>query len=200
MCDLLRNGDITTAQGILDAAGINIPTGQLLDGCYDEAGNFYRLPELVTSDPSNIKKDGGSRNSNNIDGDTMIGVPESTVEAKVLEGGDKIDKSNKQGLVSSIEEKGKATERDTVNVKCRLSDRGGPDVIIALGKTQHVSTLARRVQVEGKVRNSIWSPLFFRPVHVSPRCFRENSSPKSMSYAGISFAPGPARISWKDPE
>ncbi len=92
----MRGGDIETAQGILDAAGITLPTGNLVDGCYDEAGNLYRLSEVVVSDPINVRDDGDndirlhrSRNSNNIDGETMIGVPEAktaaTTEDKFLD-------------------------------------------------------------------------------------------------------------------
>lgn len=98
----------------------------------------------------------GSRHSNNIDGETMIGVPEAKLAATAKEGvldgveGD-VEKEDKEVLKRRREEKGKASERDAVKVRCRLSDRGGPDVVIALAKTQHVATLVRRVQVEGKV-------------------------------------------------
>jgi Ubiquitin-binding domain len=170
VCELVRSGDVATAQGILDAAGITLPTGNLVDGCYDEVGNLYRLPEVVVSDPVNTVREGGDgeagvrmdvdrlRNSNNIDGETMIGVPEAkiaaTAEDKVLdggEGGDMMTESREMSEERRREEKGKGSERDAVKVRCRLSDRGGPDVVIALGKTQHVATLVRRVQTEGNV-------------------------------------------------
>jgi hypothetical protein len=32
-----------------------------------------------------------------------------------------------------------------------LSDRGGPDVVISLGKSQNVGTLLRRVAIEAQV-------------------------------------------------
>lgn len=160
---------MATAQGILDAAAVTLPTGNLVDGCYDEVGNLYRLPEVVVSDPSNIitngeegedvrvdrSRDDGS--NNNIDGDTMIGVPVSkgTVghEEKVLDGGAEsgVERQDSEMLERWRDDKGKGSERDAVKVRCRLSDRGGPDVVIALGKTQQVATLVRRVQVEGNV-------------------------------------------------
>jgi Ubiquitin-binding domain len=180
VCELVRGGDVATAQGMLDAAGITLPTGNLVDGCYDEVGNLYRLPELVVSDPANIRRDGDgrggegeegepdpeeadevrvddrSRNSNNIDGETMIGVSEPKVVGaaaeKVVDGEEKdVEKESEEILGRRREEKGKGSERDAVKVRCRLSDRGGPDVVIAMGKTQHVGTLARRVQSEGDV-------------------------------------------------
>lgn len=168
VCELVRGGDVATGQGILDAAGITLPTGNLPDGCYDEVGNLYRLPELVVSDPVNIKSDDGgggegeearvdgSRNSNNIDGETMIGVSEPKMavmrEQKLVDGEEgEVETDDKDMLDRRQEDKGKGSERDAVKVRCRLSDRGGPDVVIALGKTQHVATLVRRVQVEGNV-------------------------------------------------
>jgi Ubiquitin-binding domain len=137
-----------------------------VDGCYDEAGNLYRLPEVVVSDPVNTVRGGdrqeeamvdvGLRNSNNIDGETIIGVPDlklaTTPEEKLLHRDDgDVEKEDTDTLERRREEKGKASERDAVKVRCRLSDRGGPDVVIALAKTQQVATLVRRVQVEGKV-------------------------------------------------
>jgi Ubiquitin-binding domain len=152
------------AQGILDAVAVTLPTGNLVEGCYDEVGNLYRLPEVIVSDPENVREDGDgdevrvdrSRHSNNIDGETMIGVSESklaaSTEEKVIDGEEQdLGKEDTEILERRREEKGKASERDAVKVRCRLSDRGGPDVVIALGKTQHVATLVRRVQAEGNV-------------------------------------------------
>ena len=51
---LLRTGDIATAQSIIDAAGITVPTGDLCEGCYDEQGGLYRLPQCIVSDPENL--------------------------------------------------------------------------------------------------------------------------------------------------
>jgi hypothetical protein len=143
-----------------------------VDGCYDEAGNLYRLSEVVVSDPVNTAQGGdsqeamvdvGLRNSNNIDGETIIGVPDaklaSTPEEKLLHGVDgDAEKEDTDTLERRREEKGKASERDAVKVRCRLSDRGGPDVVIALAKTQRVASLVRRVQVEGKVCHFVLSP------------------------------------------
>lgn len=169
---MVRSGDIATAQGILDAAAITLPTGNLVDGCYDEIGNLYRLPEVVVSDPGNLGADtegeditvDGSRHSNNIDGETMIGFPESkvsaTAEERVLDREDKdVEEEDREVLERRKEDKGKASERDAVKVRCRLSDRGGPDVVIALGKSQYVATLVRRVQAEGNVCHLSLTPL-----------------------------------------
>jgi hypothetical protein len=42
-----------------------------------------------------------------------------------------------------------------VKVRCRLSDRGGPDVVVLLGKSQRVGTLAQRIRDEAEVRRRV---------------------------------------------
>ncbi|OAX82979.1 hypothetical protein ACJ72_02658, partial [Emergomyces africanus] len=41
--------------------------------------------------------------------------------------------------------------RDLIKVSARLSDRGGPDLTITIGKNQPVGTLARRIQAEARI-------------------------------------------------
>ena len=200
VCELVRSGDLATAQGILDASGCTLPTGSLADGCYDEAGNLYRIPELMVSDPTNVDRDtveedqgpariirGSSRGSNNIDGDTMIGVAEIKAEgARAIEktsdaddeverdaGDDKTHHGSDESLDRRREEKGKASERDGVRVRCRLSDRGGPDISILVSKTQHAASLSRKIQAEGKV--CIGFPTSFSFSFCVFRCFSNRS-------------------------
>ncbi|ORX50822.1 hypothetical protein DM01DRAFT_1408825 [Hesseltinella vesiculosa] len=52
--------DLTLAQSILDAANIKLPTGNPADGCYDELGNRYVIPDYCLVDPSNLKEDESS--------------------------------------------------------------------------------------------------------------------------------------------
>lgn len=47
------------AQAIIDSAGISVPTGSLVDGCYDELGNQYVLPNFCITDPSNLVESDG---------------------------------------------------------------------------------------------------------------------------------------------
>ena len=133
MVGLLGDGDITTAQSILDAAAITVPTGDLKNGAYDEAGNLYQLPEYVISDPENMLLD-----SSNI----LKGEDESK---DVTDDEEEIERKR--------EEKGKAVLKigDIVKIKARLSDRGGPDVVVTLGKDQPVRILIRRIQDEASV-------------------------------------------------
>ncbi|KAI9677327.1 MAG: hypothetical protein M1829_002670 [Trizodia sp. TS-e1964] len=52
--ECMEGGDIPMAQTILDAAGCTVPTGDLVNGVYDERGNYYQLPEYCLSDPTNL--------------------------------------------------------------------------------------------------------------------------------------------------
>ncbi|OAA65514.1 histone-lysine n-methyltransferase clr4 [Niveomyces insectorum RCEF 264] len=46
-----------TAQSMLDAADITLPTGYLAQGAYDAFGNFYALPAWIVADPTNLVDD-----------------------------------------------------------------------------------------------------------------------------------------------
>ncbi|CAK7272349.1 hypothetical protein SEPCBS119000_005077 [Sporothrix epigloea] len=46
-----------TAQSILDAADITLPTGDMVQGAYDVFGNYYALPAHIVSDPTNLEND-----------------------------------------------------------------------------------------------------------------------------------------------
>ena len=130
---LLAEGDIATAQGILDASSITLPTGNLMNGAYDQVGNFYQMPEHVISDPSNVI---ATSRDNADEGD---GTADGTDEE------DEVERRR--------EEKGKGVLKvgETVKVKARLSDRGGPDVVVIIGKEQNVRVLIRRIQEEANV-------------------------------------------------
>ena len=131
---LLADGDITTAQSILDAAAITVPTGDLKNGAYDEAGNLYQMPEYVISDPQNLV---------------------SNQQGEIRKGEVSNDATDDdEAIERKREEKGKSVLKtgDMIKVRARLSDRGGPDVVISLGKDQAVRTLVRRVQEEINVR------------------------------------------------
>ena len=128
---LLAERDIQTAQGILDASAITLPTGDLLNGAYDEVGNFYQIPEHVISDPTNIIHS------------SQVDITKDGNAAEMDD--DEVERKR--------EEKGKAVlkSENIVKVKARLSDRGGPDIVITLGKEQSTRTLIRRIQEEANV-------------------------------------------------
>ncbi|KAI7974413.1 hypothetical protein EIK77_008593 [Talaromyces pinophilus] len=145
---LLREGEIETAQGIIDAAGVTVPTGDLCEGAYDENGVLYRLPQCIVSDPDNIVDDSGAA-AGGTDGDDDD-IEDGISDRKIVS-----EESDEELISEDVErrreEKGKMSERDMIRVQARLSDRGGPDVIIPIGKTQNVGVLARKIQSEVKV-------------------------------------------------
>ena len=151
--ELLRHGELETAQGILEAVGVTIPTGKLTEGCYDEQGNLYRLPEVIILDPTNvIPEQARPHRTSNIDGETMVGISEAKTAA--IGSGraeDPAKEEDSEAVERRRDEKGKGSERDAIKVRCRLSDRGGPDVVVLIGRSQTVGTLARRVQSEADV-------------------------------------------------
>ncbi|KAL8847042.1 MAG: hypothetical protein Q9221_007902 [Calogaya cf. arnoldii] len=58
-CESLWEGDVATAQGILDAVGVTVPTGDLVQGAYDEMGGLYVLPGWVVGEPEGIVDEEG---------------------------------------------------------------------------------------------------------------------------------------------
>lgn len=109
-----------TAQMILTAADITIPTGDLANGVYDRFGGFYPLPEHIVADPSNI----------------------AVVPPRVLSDGDKSEGEQSEEEIKRRDEKGKGV---MVEVKARLSDNGGNDVLIKFQKDESVRLVTRRV-------------------------------------------------------
>ncbi|KAH7631223.1 hypothetical protein SMAC4_07344 [Sordaria macrospora] len=152
---------LATAQTILSAAEITLPTGDLAQGgAYDSLGNYYSLPEHVVSDPINIsnsrpvseasevedEEDGyadttDTKGAMSVVTDGEIG-PEGSQEA--LESGDEAS--------SRREEKGKAVVnvKDLITVRARLSD-GSKDVNVQVDKGDSVRVLGRKVAEKAKL-------------------------------------------------
>lgn len=150
---LIRSGDFVTAQGIIDAAGITVPTGDLCEGCYDEQGVLYRVPQCVVSDPENMAPS-SSRTASEDGG--PAGSEEEPDTGTLSDGKLDTDDASGDELISQDverrrDEKGKTSERDLIRVLARLSDRGGPDILLSIGKGQTVGFLARKVHQEAKV-------------------------------------------------
>ena len=130
---LLGEGDIGTAQSILDASGVTVPTGDLINGAYDEMGNLYQIPDPVISDPENLAPE-----------DATVAKDE-IVETEEIED-DELERRK--------ENKGKTVMKggESFKVKARLSDRGGLDVVIMLSKEDTVRTLVRKIKSDTGVK------------------------------------------------
>ncbi|KAJ4986650.1 ubiquitin domain-containing protein [Stagonosporopsis vannaccii] len=58
--EALQEGDVATAQTLLDAQECTCPTGQLWSRIYDDRGNEYRVPEWLVIEPTGIVEEGDS--------------------------------------------------------------------------------------------------------------------------------------------
>ncbi|KAI9839939.1 MAG: hypothetical protein M1819_000131 [Sarea resinae] len=151
------NEDLATAQGILDAAAVTVPTGDLVNGAYDEFGNFYQMPEQIVADPVNVAT-GGSASGSAPSGDRLrygrgaeATIADDSLREDSIGKGDQEDEEEVEiERERRREEKGKDVLHtlETLSVKARLSDRGGRDVRVLLGKEQKVRVLVRKVQEE----------------------------------------------------
>jgi hypothetical protein len=130
---------LATAQQILDAAEITLPTGDLINGAYDGFGAFYPMPAYIVSDPTNIAHE----------------EPAEVDDGGKGEDSEEVDEDE---LLKRREEKGKGVlnPADQIHVKARLSDGGGPDLRVSIGKDDSVRLLARRLLEESGV--SVTSP------------------------------------------
>lgn len=140
--ELMDQGDIGTAQGILDASEITLPTGDLVDGAYDKFGNLYQLPHSVVSAPSNVVEDGEGTGPE-------VGATKTSTY-RTLDPGTSIQPDKGKEATPSDER---------ITVKARLSDRGGAaqDVVVTIGRNESVQILMNAVAAQaelpqGKVR------------------------------------------------
>ena len=135
---------LATAQGILTAADITLPSGDLAQGAYDQLGNYYALPEHVVADPANLEYDAPPPLGDAKGGDAAGAGETSTDDADAL-GAEEAERRR--------EEKGKAVvhPRDQISVRARLSENSH-DVVISLSRDETVRSLVRRISEEARVR------------------------------------------------
>lgn len=158
---LLQEGDVQTAQTIIDAAGVTVPTGDLCQGAYDENGALYRLPQCIVSDPENIQdrhdpteshdQDGLGGSDDHDHGGDGDGDGDGISDRKLAMSEESEEELIPEDIERRREEKGKMSERDLIKVKSRLSDRGGPDLTVSIGKNQGVGVLARKIHIQAGV-------------------------------------------------
>lgn len=149
-----RAAALATAQTILSAAEITLPTGDLANGAYDAFGNYYALPEHIVADPINIclteHGDG--------EGDSVCG----DVKGELTAGEDTADDAlgDEEETLRRREEKGKAVVdmRDQVPLRARLSE-GDRDVILSVGRGESVRSVSRRIAEEALVIFRLCFPL-----------------------------------------
>ncbi|KAI8963003.1 hypothetical protein F5Y11DRAFT_321078 [Daldinia sp. FL1419] len=134
-------GGIATAQSILKAAEVTLPTGDLSNGVYDSLGNYYALPEWVVCDPTNVVEESDAKRNNGNDGQTEDGELTGDEDTE--------EELDEDEALRRREEKGKAVAdiRDMVKVRARLSENL-PDVVVSVSVDESVRSFARKIAEE----------------------------------------------------
>ncbi|KAI0457560.1 hypothetical protein F5B21DRAFT_501290 [Xylaria acuta] len=134
---------LATAQGLLKAAEVTLPTGDLSNGVYDALGNYYALPEWIVSDPTNVAEDSRVRRES-VDKDDKDDKADDD-----LTGEDTTEEVDEDEALRRREEKGKAVVdiKNLVKVRARLSENY-PDVVIGIDADESVRSLARKIAEE----------------------------------------------------
>lgn len=161
---------LATAQSILDAADITLPTGNLADGAYDLLGNYYQLPAHIVSDPSNIAS-GDDDDDDNDDDDDRFGeaktAEDPTAGADHDEDQDRDDEAERRRV-----HKGKSVVNvsDQVLAVVRLSNTSR-DLKLSVGKDEPVRSIIHHIMEE----SNLPSGYRVRLVHMG-KILKENSS------------------------
>ncbi|KAF2145710.1 uncharacterized protein K452DRAFT_124314 [Aplosporella prunicola CBS 121167] len=147
--EALAAGDVASAQGVLDAAGLTCPTGELWRGVYDERGEEYKVPEWVVVEPVGLVEEVVEEEDVQDDGGGDAEEEDEEEEDSVM---------GKQGAEEEDEGdlgKGKGKDRvgEVVKVKARLSDRG-TDVVVEVGMEEGVAALKAKIVEAGQVAAS----------------------------------------------
>ena len=147
-------GDLATAQSILSAAEISLPTGDLANGVYDALGNYYPLPEWVVSDPSNIVDD-------RIDDIKPAEIRAGADDDEACDGdGDGDGHTDNDSTSGDAErkrlEKGKAVldVREQITVRARLSE-SGRDFDVTMCKSDAAKVLVKKLTAKSSVSHGV---------------------------------------------
>lgn len=165
-----------TAQSILDAADITLPTGDLHNGAYDAFGNYYQLPQQIVSDPLNLLRRTGSAGADDLDdAKADLTAGEETAEERDDDGDDEAERRR--------EEKGKAVVdiRDQITIRARLSD-GSRDVRVTADKADLVRRVARLIAEEAKVRREV--PVPWKYIHADSHVKLPSNKKVRIAYMG----------------
>ncbi|KAJ9143004.1 Ubiquitin domain-containing protein 2 [Pleurostoma richardsiae] len=136
---------LATAQTILAAADITLPTGDLANGVYDAFGNYYSLPEQIVSDPVNMTSDPQVA----VEANSTLTDAEDTAEEE------DVDVDEDDQVERRREEKGKAVVdvNGQLLLVVRLSETA-QDLRLYVGKEETVRSIVRKIRAEADHRCS----------------------------------------------
>jgi len=139
---MVRNGETSEAQGILDALNVTCPTGRIArergrhkekGGVFDERGQLYDIPAWVVTDPLDI-------------------IPDQEKDDEIDEDADAADEDGDDSAVAASgqqkDEKGKGRAEDPgemISIRARLSN-SGTDVLVNVGTKQKIAVVVRQIQ------------------------------------------------------
>ncbi|TWU73995.1 hypothetical protein ED733_005524 [Metarhizium rileyi] len=130
---------LVTAQSILSAAEISLPTGDLSNGVYDSLGNYYQLPQWVVSDPSNIftpsERDELPDMSTTGDDDT---AEEEVGPRPYMDDPERRRYEKGKEVIDGLHQ---------ISLRARLSETGR-DIEIRIGKSETVRSIVRKLASE----------------------------------------------------
>lgn len=120
------------AQGILRAAEITLPTGDLANGVYDSLGQYYALPEWIVRDPTNLVTD----SHDDVETDRKIAA---------VSGGESSEEADEEETLRRREEKGKAVAdtQPTTKIRVRISETSR-DVVVRVGAEESVRSVGQK--------------------------------------------------------
>jgi hypothetical protein len=129
---------LATAQMILSAAEISLPTGDLANGVYDVFGNYYQLSEWAVSDPQNVGEDqetGAKGDISTVGDDTAADeeLSDDELDGKKQEKGKEVDEVQK-----------------VVKLRARLSENG-QDINVNISELETVRSIAKKIALEADV-------------------------------------------------
>ncbi|KAM0295079.1 hypothetical protein ACHAPM_011019 [Fusarium culmorum] len=132
---------LATAQMILSAAEISLPTGDLANGVYDALGNYYQLPEWAVSDPQNVGED----QETGAKGDISTAGDDTAADEELSDDeldGKKQEKGKEVGEVQKL-----------VKLRARLSENGH-DINVKVSESETVRSVAKKIALEADLAST----------------------------------------------
>ncbi|KAK8018803.1 ubiquitin domain-containing protein [Apiospora marii] len=134
---------LATAQSILKAAEVTLPTGNLANGVYDALGTYYAVPEWIVCDPVNVAEGGSDADHDD---------PKANDEGDLTGGEETAEDIDEEEALRRREEKGKAVAdvRDLIKIRARLSENSR-DIILTSGTNESVRSVIRKIKEEANL-------------------------------------------------
>ncbi|KAL5615674.1 uncharacterized protein BROUX77_001511 [Berkeleyomyces rouxiae] len=152
----LREIAMSTAQSIIDAAGITIPTGNPSHGVYDSRGHLYQLPREIICDPQDIIQAEGVISDRN----SVTTAEEEEAEASFIQDEQAkkgaLDSNNLSSTTNSVAASAAAAASASVmtlsliKLTVRLS-QGAQDVVVEASLAEPIRTIKKTIAAKAQL-------------------------------------------------